>query len=120
MLETYELEYPWIVWTYPRSDRTARILGRARYDGQCCICGKTKKVTLRLPRFRLPKAPEGERHPARQAFIDEHLHPGQRNPRDWKLPLRNPAAWPNGLPLDIFTSIAETARMELDERLSED
>lgn len=78
----------------------------------CCICGEKETVRIRIPRWGPVPEPEGGVHPERHRAIERHAHSGQRNPRDWALPLRNVAAWPGGLPLDVFTSIAETAVME--------
>lgn len=81
----------------------------------CCICGKTEVIRPRIPRWGPVPEPEGGVHPERLRAIDRHAHPGQRDPRDWALPLRNMGAWGGGLPLDVFENIARTAAMEADE-----
>ena len=82
----------------------------------CCICGEHEVIRIRIPRVGPVPEPEGGIHPERIRAIERHSHPGQRNPRDWALPLRNLAAFPEGLPLDVFENVARTSVMEAEMR----
>jgi len=113
--ETFETTAPWITWTWLSFDRETRITGRSRLLLTCCICGQKETVRIRIPRVGpVPKPPNGI-HPERLRAIERHQHPGQRNPSDWALPLRNPQAWSGGLPLSVFENVARTAQMEARE-----
>lgn len=109
---TYEVDAPWIVWTWLSTDRETRFTGRMRHRLTCAICGESEMVRTPIPRWGPVPIPEGGIHPNRLAAIVRHGHPTQRNPRDWAMPLLNIDAWPNGLPLDVFQAVAETAIME--------
>lgn len=112
--ETYETAAPWITWTWLSDDRETRWTGRMRMLLTCCICGEKETVRIPIPRWGpVPEPPNGV-HPERLSAIERHAHPGKQNPRDWALPLRNPAGWSGGLPLDVFENIARTAQMEAD------
>jgi len=116
--ETYETTAPWVTWTWLSFDRETRITGRSRMMLTCCICGKRETVRVRIPRFGPVPTPPGGIHPERLRAIERHSHPGQRDPKDWALPLRNWDAWSGGVPLSVFENVAQTARMdaENDER----
>ena len=114
--ETYETDAPWVTWTWLSTDRETRFTGRMRVRLTCCICGETEIIRLRIPRFGPVPTPVGGVHPARHQAKDRHAHPGLRDPADWKLPLRNWAAWPQGVPLGLFQRLAETAVIEANEQ----
>lgn len=113
--ETYEINAPWITWTWLATDRETRFTGRMRMRLTCCICGQTEIVRPRIPRFGPVPEPEGGIHPERHKAIERHSHPGQRDPVDWALPFRNTAAWWDGVPLSAFENVVRTAMMEEDE-----
>lgn len=110
--QTYETDAPWITWTRQSTDRETRFTGRMRMRLTCCICGKNETIRPRIPRFGPVPEPVGGVHSERLRAKQRHAHPGQRNPADWALPFRNPAAFGGGIPVDMFQRIAETARME--------
>jgi hypothetical protein len=104
-LTTYELGQPWVVYHYGRThDRwwpawnSTRVLGRACIVAQCAVCGDTKPIWVRIPRFG--PVPDRGHHPRRQAYLAAHAHPDRGAPMSWKLPLLNPAAHPGGISLD--------------------
>src|SRR4051794_38747593 len=97
--ESYVIEQPWIVLTYPVTDAQADADGgRSRVVLERCACGASRTVAFTLPlkddrvwescdpRKGLP---EYYRH--RLRFQEEHLHPDrQANPvLTWARPLRN-------------------------------
>lgn len=113
--QTYETTFPWITWTWLSTDRETRVTGRMRMRLTCCICGHREIIRIPIPRWGPVPEPEGGVHPERHRAIERHSHPGQHNPRDWALPLRNVAAWSGGVPLDVFENVARSAAMEAAE-----
>lgn len=87
--ETYEVDAPWITWTWLSTDRETRFTGRMRMRMICCVCGKHEMIRPRIPRFGPVPVPKGGRHPERIKAIQRHLHPGKGHPMSWALPLRN-------------------------------
>lgn len=110
--QTYETDAPWITWTWLSLDRETRITGHSRMKLTCCICGKSEVIRIRIPRWGPVPIPEGGVHTERHKARERHAHPDRRDPADWVLPFRNMAAFPAGLPLDMFQRVAETAVME--------
>jgi hypothetical protein len=100
--ETFETDAPWITYRWLSDDRETRFTGRMRMRAICCICGGQRMLRPRIPRFGPVPVPEGGRHPVRLAFIEEHAHPDRGAPMSWALPLRNPAAFSGGIPLDAL------------------
>lgn len=121
--ETFETTQPWVVYVYGRTHdgwwplwSSTRVLGRARIGLECCVCGRKEVASLRIPRFGQVPEPESGRHPARERFLREHAHPDRGAPMSWKRPLRNPAVFPGGLPLDQLAMRLEAGANEhLDE-----
>lgn len=104
---TFETAQPWVIYTYLRSDTQARILGSTKIRCECCICGVTETLKIKMPRFAVPvdRGP----HPKRVAFLASHIHRLQQTaPETWKLPLRNPEA--HGDTLDILRDVVAKAR----------
>lgn len=113
--QTYETDAPWVTWTWLSTDRETRLTGRSRMKLTCCICGQSEIVRIRIPRVGAIPTPDGGVHPERIKAKLRHDHPGQRDPADWALPFRNPAAFPAGIPLDMFQRVADTARMATEQ-----
>lgn len=112
---TYETDQPWVTWLFLSTDRETRITGRSRIQAHCLVCRDRTTLRIRIPRCGPVQEPVGGRHEQRVRYLLEHAHAGLRDPRDWAEPLGNPAAWPDGIPFDVFTNVADTARMEHDE-----
>jgi hypothetical protein len=110
-LQTYETEQPWITYLYLTTDRRTRVTGRSRIRCTCCVCGKRRTLTLRIPRVG-PIVDRG-RHPERVRFLLDHLHSDKPHPMAWALPLLNPAAHVDGIDLDLL-------RMRLEAGLTSD
>jgi hypothetical protein len=111
-LERCEETQPWVIYVYGLTHdkwwpiwNSTRLLGYAKIECQCCICGDRTVLKLRLPRF----GPI----PARVAYLKEHEHPlQQRAPETWAWPLRNMRALSGGDALDILRDVAERAVRE--------
>lgn len=101
-LETYETSQPWVIYRYLTTDRRTRLTGRSRIKCECAICGESKTLILRIPRFGPVPKPEGGRHPERIRFLLAHVHPDRPHPMAWAKPLLNPAAHPGGMDLDLL------------------
>jgi len=100
--ERYDTDQPWICWQFLSTDRRTRITGRSVILMDCCICGESKKVSIRLPRFGPVPVPPGGRHAERIRFMLAHLHPDKPHPMAWAKPLRNLAAHPGGINLGLL------------------
>lgn len=107
MRETYEVTQPWVTYTFGLThDRwwplwnSTRVLGRARIQCTCCVCGQREVLSLRMPRFGKVPEPASGRHSERERFLADHAHPDRGAPMSWALPLRNLAAHPGGLHLE--------------------
>lgn len=104
----YDTEQPWICWWFLTHDlwwppwRSTRVLGRSLVLIECSICGKSERLTLRMPRLGPVPIPKGGKHPERVRFMLAHLHPDKPHPMAWAKPLRNIAAHPGGLDLDLL------------------
>lgn len=100
--ETYETGQPWVIYRYGRTHdgwwppfSSTRVMGRAKIDVECAICGNRSVLSFRIPRFgSIPVNSDDSqgRHPARVAYLKEHEHPDRKNPLTWARPLRNPEA----------------------------
>lgn len=95
-MERAEESQPWVIYTYGRTHdhwwpfwNSTRVLGRARIGLECCVCGHTEVVSIRIPRFGQVPEPKSGRHSERERFLDEHAHPDRGNPMSWARPLRN-------------------------------
>ena len=108
--ERAETTQPWVIYTYGRTQdgwwplwSSTRVLGRARIGLECCVCGHTEVVTIRIPRFgEVPEPPSG-RHSAREMFLDAHAHPDRGHPMSWARPMRNMNVFgPGGFSLDML------------------
>lgn len=97
--ERYDTEQPWICWTFLSTDARTRITGRSVILMDCCVCGRKRKVRIRLPRFG--PVPDNGKHPERLRFMLDHLHPEKGHPMSWAKPLRNPFAQ-GGIDLDLL------------------
>lgn len=107
--ETYETSQPWVTYTFGLThDRwwpphtSTRVLGRSRIKVTCCVCGDVEVLTLRIPRFGPIPEPASGRHPERERYLRDHSHPDRGHPMSWALPLRNMAAMPGGIDLDML------------------
>lgn len=107
--ETAEATQPWVIYTYGRTHdlwwplwSSTRVLGRARIGLDCCVCGHTVVVSMRIPRFGPVPIPESGRHAIREQFLAEHAHPDRGHPMSWARPMRNMNVFDNGLPLDLL------------------
>lgn len=107
--ETFETTQPWVTYTYGLTHdgwwplwTSTRVLGRARIQMLCCVCGTHEIAVLRIPRFGPVPTPPSGRHPERERFLSEHKHPDRGHPMSWKVPLRNMAAHRGGLNLDLL------------------
>jgi hypothetical protein len=98
--ERYDTDQPWICWRFLTTDARTRVTGRSVILMDCCVCGRTRKVRFRIPRFG-PVGREGK-HPERIRFLLDHLHPDKGHPMSWARPLRNPFAHGSGISLDLL------------------
>lgn len=103
----YDTDQPWVVYRYGLTHdvwwpfwSSTRVLGRARIEHQCAVCGERRVVTIRMPRFG--PIHDAGKHPARRAFLRVHLHPDRGAPMSWAMPFLNPAAMTGGIDLDAF------------------
>jgi hypothetical protein len=85
-----------VIYTYGRTHdgwwpfwNSTRVLGRARIGLECCVCGHTEVVSLRIPRVGEVPEPASGRHVERERFLAEHAHPDRGHPMSWARPLRN-------------------------------
>lgn len=122
MTSTYETTQPWVIYHYGRThDRwwppwnSTRVLGRARIVCECAVCGGREVVSFRIPRFGPVPVPESGRHPERERFLAEHVHPDRGAPMSWAKPLLNLAAHRGGMNLD---ALAMRLEADLNERES--
>lgn len=115
-LHTFEVDQPWVTYLYLSTDRETRVTGRSRVQAHCLICGDRTTLRAKIPRIGPVPEPASGRHFLRERYLRQHAHPGLQDPRDWAEPLGNPAAWPGGIPLDVFSNVARTARIEANER----
>jgi hypothetical protein len=121
-MERAEQSQPWVIYTFGRThDRwwplwsSTRVLGRARIGLECCVCGATEVVSLRIPRLGKVPEPAGGRHAERERFLAEHIHPDRGHPMSWKRPLRNMNVFgPDGLNPDLLAMRIQT---DLNEEL---
>lgn len=118
--ETAEVTQPWVIYVYGRTHdkwwpfwSSTRALGYARIGLECCVCGHTEVVKLRIPRIAAIPEPKSGRHPERERFLDEHGHQDRGHPMSWARPLRNVAVFDavGGLDLDLLAG-----RIEADMR----
>ena len=92
-METYETNQKWITYRYGRThDRwwplwnSTRVLGFAKIDMTCAICGKRQIARISMP--RLGQIVDRGPHPQRTAFLEAHRHPNEANNRlTWAIPL---------------------------------
>ena len=108
-MQTCETTQPWIIYTYglthddwwPLSSST-KVLGYARIQMHCSVCGVREVAKIKMPRFgAVPEPPTG-RHPMREAFLATHRHPDRGHPMSWAQPLANPSAHQGGVDLDLL------------------
>lgn len=107
---TFETTQPWVVYRMGLThDRwwpfwtSTRVLGRARVECTCAVCGRHETITVRLPRVGPVTEPAGSAgHPARTRFCTEHIHPDRGAPMSWALPMLNPNAHAAGIDLDAL------------------
>lgn len=120
--ETDETTQPWIIWRYGATHdlwwpfwNSTRFLGYARIDAECIVCGHSEALRFRIPRFGPIPEPESGRHPARERFCADHAHPDRGEPMSWARPLRNPAAFSDGINLDALAMRLEADMNERDQ-----
>lgn len=70
---------------------STRVLGRAKIECECMVCGHREVLSLRIPRFGPVPEPASGRHPARERFLADHAHPGRGAVMSWAKPMRNMA-----------------------------
>lgn len=104
---TYEVDQPWVLYHYGLTHdgwwplwNSTHVLGRARIQCECMVCGGVEIANLPIPRFGPVPEPASGRHPFRERFLADHAHPDRGHPMSWKRPLANFAAHPGGLDLD--------------------
>lgn len=122
IMETYETTQPWVVYVYGRTHdlwwppwSSTRVLGHMKIECQCCICGDSTVLKLKMPRFG-PIEDRG-RHAARVAYLEKHRHPLQQTaPETWVWPLRNAAALRGDDFMDIMRDVASNAVRKAEER----
>lgn len=122
-MQTYETNQPWIVYRYGLTHdkwwpvwSSTRVLGYAKIECECAVCGVREVLKLRMPRFGAVSQPEGGKHPKRVRFLEAHAHPERPHPMAWEKPLLNPAAHPQGLDLDLLAMRTEAdARARAEE-----
>jgi hypothetical protein len=108
-LENYDTDQPWVIYRYGRTHdkfwppwRSSRILGFAKIECECAVCGEKEIVKAPIPRWGDPN-PGGGHHPRRIKFLLAHLHrDSKRHPMSWAKPLLNPAAHRGGIDLDLL------------------
>jgi hypothetical protein len=98
-MDTYEEEYPWVIWHYGLSHdlwwpprRSTRWTGHMKVEAECLVCGDRRTLRLSIPRVGKIKGFPSGRHPAREHYLRGHLHPGRSDPLTWSRPLANPDA----------------------------
>lgn len=115
-MQTAETSQPWVVYTYGLTHdkwlpfwNSTRILGHAKIEMTCAVCGVTEIAKFRLPRFGPVPEPKLGRHPARILFLFEHLHrKSMTHPMSWAMPLLNPAVHEGGIDLDLLAMRLQT------------
>lgn len=119
MMETYETTQPWVIYRYGLTHdkwwpiwNSTHLLGRARIECECAVCGHRKVLSIRIPRLGPVTTPESGRHPAREQFLAEHTHPDRGAPMSWARPLLNPEAHVGGLDLDALAMRLEADLQE--------
>jgi len=107
-MDTYETTQPWVTYRYGLTHdgwwplwNSTRVLGFARIECICCVCGQTQVMKVKMPRIGPVPEPASGRHPLREGFLRAHTHPDRGHPMSWALPLRNPFA-NGGLDLDLL------------------
>lgn len=98
--ERYDTDAPWICWRFLTTDARTRITGRMVVLMDCCVCGETRKLRLKIP--RVGDTTTQGKHPARAQFILDHLHPDKGHPMSWAKPLRNPFGISGSIDLDLL------------------
>lgn len=93
---TYEVDQPWVIYSYLSRDDRTRITGRSIVECECAICGERRRLKLRIP--RVGPIPDNGKHVERLRFLHEHVHPDRPAQMAWARPLLNPFA--SG-PLDL-------------------
>jgi hypothetical protein len=89
MMETYEEGYPWITYSYPRSDMAAMFLG-GLVICECLICGEEAHVKIPRRSIWFPPKDPNHRHAFRNDFLSKHGHPDKcQNRLLWVKPLGN-------------------------------
>ncbi len=119
VMERYDADQPWVIYRYGATHdkwwpfwNSTRVLGFAKVECECAICGERHMVKARIPRFGDPN-PGGQHHPERIKFLLAHLHRDQPHPMAWAKPLLNFAAHSGGIDLDLLAM-----RLEADLRAS--
>lgn len=107
-LLTYEVDQPWVVYTYLTTDRRTRFTGLAKIECRCAICGERKVLKLRIPRVGSVDRPADSKHPQHIRFLIAHLHLDRPHPMGWAQPLLNPATHPGGFDLALLAMRLET------------
>lgn len=116
IMRTYETSQPWVIYTYGLTHdgwwpfwSSTRVLGYAKIEAWCTICGVREVFTCRMPRFG--EIRDTGPHPLRTAFLARHVHRLRNTaPETWAAPLANPDAHPDTL--DILRDVAERVASE--------
>lgn len=114
-MERAETTQPWVIYVYGLTHdlwwppwSSTRVLGYAKIECQCCICGDRTVLKIPLPRFG--NIVDRGHHPKRRAYLEQHRHPlQQRAPETWVWPLRNMNALSGADALDIMVDVAHRA-----------
>jgi hypothetical protein len=90
--KTYEVEYPWLIYTFKRSDLNAILFG-GKIEMTCAFCGGTNTLRFARRQAMFPKHynPTGRSNPMREAFIVMHMHRNEPtwDKTRWQYPLMN-------------------------------
>ena len=117
--ETFEIDQAWVLYCYFVPNWIVWLLGLSCIRMECIICGVRYHPTFRLKRWG-PMEDRG-RHPKRVRFCEQHLHPHlNKNPLCWELPLKNPAALPDGGLEEVVELVLDRSRREHERRMLED
>lgn len=99
--ETYEVEQPWVIYTYPYTDAECDRRGLlAHVVMECIVCGDTEDWTVKAGEE--PKPQVNGYAAERVDFLLTHRHPDRGSPMSWARPLRNVAAHPGGMDVDAL------------------
>lgn len=99
--QTYEIEQPWVIYTYPYTDAECDRRGLfAHVVMECIVCGVAEDWTVKAG--EKPKPQVNGYAAERVDFLLAHRHPDRGAPMSWAKPLANLAAHPSGMDVDAL------------------